>query len=46
MISKGTSYPTEELGWFRIVFTVDEDCLRIGLQRFVDRLNEVAAGVH
>lgn len=43
MISKGTSYMTEELGWFRIVFTVDEDCLKAGLDRFVDGLNEAAA---
>lgn len=41
MISKGTSYLTEELGWFRIVFTVDEDCLKLGLQRFVDGVHEV-----
>lgn len=41
MISKGTSYSTEELGWFRIVFTVDESCLKLGLQRFVDGVHEI-----
>lgn len=46
MISKGTSYLTEELGWFRIVFTVDEGCLRAGLQRFIDGLNEATGGGH
>jgi len=35
MISSGSSYSTEELGWFRITFTVEEEALRVGLQRLL-----------
>lgn len=41
MIAKGSAFLTEELGWFRIVFTAEEEALRIGLQRFVDVLQEM-----
>jgi hypothetical protein len=41
MVNKGTACLTEELGWFRIVFTVDQESLRVGLRRFLDGLREV-----
>lgn len=33
-IAPGTNYYTEELGWFRLTFTVSREVLEIGLQRF------------
>lgn len=41
MIANGSAFYTEELGWFRIVFTAEEAGLRLGLQRFVDGLQEL-----
>ena len=41
MIAKGSQFLSEELGWFRIVFTAEEDGLMIGLQRFIDVLQEL-----
>ncbi len=39
MMSKGTGCHTEEFGWFRMVITVEEECVKLGLQRFVDVLH-------
>lgn len=38
MIAKGSAFLSEELGWFRIVFTAEEAALRTGLQRFIEVL--------
>jgi len=34
-ISLGCSFATEELGWFRISFTVKVQALYVGLQRLI-----------
>ena len=39
-ITNGVKCHTEELGWFRIVFTAKEEVLHIGMQRFIDGLQE------
>jgi bifunctional pyridoxal-dependent enzyme with beta-cystathionase and maltose regulon repressor activities len=33
VISQGSSFGTEELGWYRISFAVEEDALNMGLKR-------------
>jgi bifunctional pyridoxal-dependent enzyme with beta-cystathionase and maltose regulon repressor activities len=33
VISQGTNYGTEELGWYRVSFAVEEQALNVGLQR-------------
>jgi 1-aminocyclopropane-1-carboxylate synthase len=33
IISQGSSFGTEELGWYRISFAVEEQALNVGLQR-------------
>jgi hypothetical protein len=33
VISQGSSFGTEELGWYRISFAVEEQALNVGLQR-------------
>ena len=43
MINSSSGCLSEEYGWCCIMFTVDPDCLRVGLQRFVDGLKEVGA---
>lgn len=43
MINKGSGCLSEEYGWLRIIFTVEEECLMVGLQRFVEGLKEVRA---
>ncbi|KAI1179309.1 putative aminotransferase class I and II family protein [Nemania sp. FL0916] len=43
MISSGSSYSAEELGWFRISFTVEEQALHVGLQRLLKCLKEIKA---
>lgn len=40
-IGKGQSFTPEEIGWFRIVFTVKEETLKIGLNRIVEALVEL-----
>jgi aspartate/methionine/tyrosine aminotransferase len=42
-LSKGSNSLSEELGWFRIVFTAEERAFRTGLERFWTGLNEWAA---
>jgi bifunctional pyridoxal-dependent enzyme with beta-cystathionase and maltose regulon repressor activities len=42
-ISKGQSFTPEEIGWFRIVFTVKEETLKVGLGRIVEALEELEA---
>lgn len=43
MIGKGTAFLTEEVGWVRVVFSAQEEALRVGLQRFVDVLRDLKA---
>lgn len=43
MISSGSSYSTEELGWFRISFAVEEQALHVGLPRLLKCLQELEA---
>ncbi|KAK5166421.1 uncharacterized protein LTR77_007964 [Saxophila tyrrhenica] len=40
MIAKGSRSLSEEIGWFRIVFTAEEKALRTGLNRFLEGLRE------
>lgn len=40
MIANGSAFYTEEMGWFRIVFTAEEEGLRLGLKRFIEGLEE------
>ena len=40
-ISLGSTYATEEYGWFRITFTVHRDALEEGLRRLSKSLEEV-----
>ncbi|KAL2193660.1 putative aminotransferase class I and II family protein [Corynascus similis CBS 632.67] len=40
-VALGTNFFTEELGWFRLTFTVCQDALDIGLQRMVETLQEI-----
>ncbi|KAK4244483.1 putative aminotransferase [Corynascus novoguineensis] len=40
-VALGTNFFTEELGWFRLTFTVCQDALDIGLQRMVQTLQEI-----
>ncbi|KAI5920330.1 putative acc synthase [Camillea tinctor] len=42
-ISLGSSFSTEELGWFRISFAVEEEALHIGLQRLIRCLECIEA---
>jgi hypothetical protein len=42
-ISAGSSYFAEELGWFRISFTVDKEALLVGLGRLFKCLQEIKA---
>ncbi|PHH75742.1 hypothetical protein CDD82_4308 [Ophiocordyceps australis] len=37
-ISPGSSFSTEELGWFRLSFAVEEQALHIGLERLLQCL--------
>ena len=43
MIAPGSLYETEELGWFRITFTVGEEALKEGLVRILKALQELNA---
>lgn len=42
-ISTGSGFSTEELGWFRVSFTVEKDALHVGLQRLLECLQEIKA---
>lgn len=42
-ISLGSSFSTEELGWFRISFAVEEQALYAGLQRLLQCLECIDA---
>jgi bifunctional pyridoxal-dependent enzyme with beta-cystathionase and maltose regulon repressor activities len=33
VISQGSSFGAEDIGWYRISFAVDEEALNVGLQR-------------
>jgi bifunctional pyridoxal-dependent enzyme with beta-cystathionase and maltose regulon repressor activities len=39
-IAMGTNFATEELGWFRLSFTVPRQALEVGLQRMLKALKE------
>lgn len=41
LIAPGHVYVPEELGWFRITFTVGKEALREGLQRIKESLAEI-----
>ncbi|KAI2463100.1 putative acc synthase [Annulohypoxylon bovei var. microspora] len=41
-ISPGSSFSTEQLGWFRISFTVEKQTLQVGLQRLLKCLQGIA----
>lgn len=43
MINSGSGCLCEEYGWCRIIFTVEEECLLVGLQRFIDGVKEAKA---
>lgn len=43
LISLGSSFSTEELGWFRISFTVERQALEIGLKRLLKLLKAIEA---
>lgn len=43
MISPGSIYASQELGWFRITFTVGEDALQEGLSRVWKTLDQIQA---
>lgn len=43
-ITLGSSFSTEELGWFRISFAVEEQALNAGLQRLIQCLEFIQAG--
>ena len=40
-IALGTNFSTEELGWFRLSFSVSREALEIGLQRMLKTLQQV-----
>lgn len=40
-ISLGSSFSTEELGWFRVSFAVEEQALHVGLQRLIQCLKSI-----
>ncbi|KAK4044056.1 putative aminotransferase [Parachaetomium inaequale] len=40
-IALGTNFSTEELGWFRLTFSVSREALEIGLQRMLQTLRQV-----
>ncbi|KAL2190425.1 hypothetical protein L209DRAFT_671160, partial [Thermothelomyces heterothallicus CBS 203.75] len=40
-IALGNNFFTEELGWFRLTFTVSRDALEIGLRRMLQTLQEI-----
>ncbi|GAW26424.1 putative PLP-dependent transferase [Rosellinia necatrix] len=42
-ISLGSSFSSEEIGWFRISFTVEERALHVGLQRLLTCLQAMEA---
>lgn len=42
-ISAGSGFFTEELGWFRITFTVEKEALLVGLKRLLKCLQEIKA---
>ncbi|KAI0173471.1 putative acc synthase [Hypoxylon sp. FL1284] len=42
-ISPGSNYSSEQLGWFRISFTVEKQALDLGLQRLLGCLQEIEA---
>lgn len=41
VISLGSSFSTEELGWFRVSFAVEEQALHVGLQRLIQCLESI-----
>jgi len=43
-IARGSLFGTEELGWFRLTFTISEEEIRLGIQRLVEALEEVRRG--
>ncbi len=40
-IAMGTNFLTEELGWFRLTFSVTTEALETGLQRMLKVLREI-----
>ncbi|KAI2602061.1 putative aminotransferase class I and II family protein [Hypoxylon sp. NC1633] len=42
-ISPGSNFSTEQLGWFRISFTVEKQALDLGLRRLLECLKEIEA---
>ncbi|EPE28208.1 PLP-dependent transferase [Glarea lozoyensis ATCC 20868] len=42
-IARGSSFSTEELGWFRVSFAIEEQALNLGLQRMVACLVSIQA---
>ncbi len=43
-IAMGASFCAEEIGWFRLTFSVSTEALETGLHRMIKVLNEVEAG--
>ncbi|OAG01875.1 putative acc synthase [Paraphaeosphaeria sporulosa] len=41
VVSQGSSFGTEELGWYRISFAMDEQALNLGLQRLGNCLKSI-----
>lgn len=42
-VSPGSGFSTEDLGWFRVSFAVEEQYLRVGLQRLIQCLRDIEA---
>jgi len=40
-IARGSLFGTEELGWFRLTFTLSEEEITEGIRRLVDALEEL-----
>ena len=43
-IAAGASFCAEEIGWFRLTFSVSTEALETGLQRMIKVLQEMEAG--
>lgn len=43
MVAPGSLYESEELGWFRVTFTVGEEALKEGLTRILKALEDLGA---
>ena len=39
-IGRGSGFYTEEIGWFRLTFTMDKETLKEGLKRFISVLDQ------